>query len=795
LFTHITNDGLSYFVHSGEDSSSTTRSFTHGTITITDSSIQFAQTDPIPFTAKIPLREGDSIFFGLVDSKGVVKKQVREGMLSQYKDKVVKLKSGEERVTPHPKSGHFYIRGMAQTPKAFTAEDGWAITVCKMRAYMTHPGIETDANAKWLQGVVARQRELWNRLAYAARSARRACSTSDPEEVRRFVSETVKPALDAFNVSMGREQTKLKIKYPDAICVCADDCTRKHRHAKELTVGSLFSVVKVIDTRIAKDQPYPLNLKEDINAFSDKFKTDYSPHQAFTRNLRDHVDNVIDELNALMLERQAKIDEDKAAGNEVVEQDCSPFRHWEIDPIVAQFEAAMRRRAKNIQKNTFAKGWPAIKYSDSKDFHNWCLHWRASAAGLNADNVFGGKGALGLQLGPKLPPHRTGHLNMGVEGSRTLDRRSLRQGTITIPNKGGAFSFRFGVLQHQELPENAHIKGWKFVHKDGDYFLCLVLEVKRPKLYPTEQVAGIDINWRKIGDTLRIATVFDPETRSAQHIFLDLNQVAPATGNRVPFVVPMGANRQTRRNAEWNRRKREAIDTSAYGPDRYVASDFQSLREVQKLRDAKKDEVKRQLEVLLGDDKPAWLVKAGLTGIKKIGAESSNLEVKALVDTWQTEDTELGRRYTHAWGTLSARLKKGYEYVAVDICTWLTQREYPVHKIAVEDKFLKKWAEKKDNDEDEAVKASRRLRQWASLGTFMTCLKNAAARFGIEIVEVDAKNTTRQCSTCGKLNEHATSDIEYHCVACFEKMDVDFNAAKNIASAVNPLQVAELVEA
>ncbi len=68
----------------------------------------------------------------------------------------------------------------------------------------------------------------------------------------------------------------------------------------------------------------------------------------------------------------------------------------------------------------------------------------------------------------------------------------------------------------------------------------------------------------------------------------------------------------------------------------------------------------------------------------------------------------------------------------------------------------------------------------ASWNRFLQFLSYKAESAGMKVIAVDAKNTTKQCSNCGNLQDMLLSERIYLCSRCGMKKDRDINAAKNI---------------
>lgn len=68
----------------------------------------------------------------------------------------------------------------------------------------------------------------------------------------------------------------------------------------------------------------------------------------------------------------------------------------------------------------------------------------------------------------------------------------------------------------------------------------------------------------------------------------------------------------------------------------------------------------------------------------------------------------------------------------------------------------------------------------SSWGAFAGMLRNKAESAGCEVIFVNPKNTTKQCSECGALQDVPLSERTYCCPVCGATMDRDVNAARNI---------------
>ena len=68
----------------------------------------------------------------------------------------------------------------------------------------------------------------------------------------------------------------------------------------------------------------------------------------------------------------------------------------------------------------------------------------------------------------------------------------------------------------------------------------------------------------------------------------------------------------------------------------------------------------------------------------------------------------------------------------------------------------------------------------ASWNRFIQLLSYKAESAGLSVVKVDARNTSKECSNCGNVQEMPLSTREYNCSRCGMQLDRDINASINI---------------
>jgi hypothetical protein len=725
------------FVHAGEISLKTTKAFTHGSI-VFDANIRqvtFAKLPAVALPEGLQLVPGATLTFQLVAPDGELRPQSRSGVLT-----------ADEK-----QPWLFHIGGMAKTPRQFSAEDGWMNAVYKYRAYFKHAGLNTDKEMpEWLKGSILRQKQLWNRLAWLCREARRHCSPVASEEVIVFIKETIFPEIDAFNNSLG--VSKEKMRYPAKLQV------------EDPGVDVLWRFVGELRGRIEKNRRVPDGLLEKVATFAKQFNADYTPLNEFLINF-------------------ATIAETEAA--------ALKLRRYEIRPIVTAFKVALDRRKK--AKLSWSEGWPLIKYGDSPKSSDWGLHYYFNKAGVKSSLLETKEGVPGLIFGVPLNPADTGHTELGTwRGGKVL-----REAEISIPGDNRErWNFRFGVLQTRPLPANSHIKEWKLIFRNSRLYLCLVVEMQMPIPVASAPAAGLDIGWRRTEEGIRFGTLYEPVSWTTRELTIDLQKSPKDHKDRVPFRIDLGPTRWDKRNIALlfsNRKPGEEVRlTKATDSVRLVASLFPEWKPgdqipnaleikvaLQNRRDYIKDHAKILLRQQMGESAPVWLDKAGRLGLLKLQEElKDNAEVQVILKDWSDKDFALGLLASYYVEKLTARLEYGQQQLAWDICRHL--REKGITRLIVETSFIAKVAQRHDNEDPVSLKRSQKYRQFVAPGKFLQCLKQIAFKAGIVVETHDAMNTTRICMYCNHLNP-ATEHDSYQCEECHRMIKQDHNAAVNLS--------------
>lgn len=623
MFSHTSLVGNVIHVHIAEASLSATTSFMRGTFVFDSAShtVTLGKFPAILLPSTLQIEEGSTLSLALVAPDGSVKTQRRTGAVVRSKD------------------GSLRIAGKLKSDPKHKAEDGWTIRAYRFRAYMKHAGIESDETIPhWITDSVSRQRLFWNKLSYLCRQARRACSDVSVEMIETFIVETIRPSIDAFNNSLGR--SKEKLKYPKVLKSAAP------------SIEGLWSFVGELKKRAEGGKPKPPGLEETIRDFASKFKTDIAPIMNFHREFSRLAHGAAEEFD---------------------------LRNWEFCSQKKSFEVVLKQRRK--LKMRFTDGWPSLKYPDQPDYGNWNISYYLKSANIDISR-FDEQGISSLRLGEPVLPASSGHPLMKKRRART---RQLRPALITIPDKKthSRFDLRFGILQNRQFPKEGWLKEWKLVHKDGKFWLCLIVQVRQPKGDSNQTAAGIDIGWRRTETGIKVATVYDPTRKQSKEMHLDLGSAPTDTKVREQFVIRMGPDRAWRRHPILSTLEGNNV--------------FDALSALQRMRDGAKDVLKAKIRDILGKETPVWLNRAGRSGLKRlVELFPQSIELTAAFEQWQKVDAEYMATYGSARKKLAGRLERGYEMVARDLCSWLAGH---VGRIVIEEPFLKKSAKQVSSDE------------------------------------------------------------------------------------------------
>jgi hypothetical protein len=716
MIDRLSMEGSYVYVHAADSTLKTTKSFTHAALTfnLAARTVTFGQLPPVSVPTELELADGIELKLQLVSPNGTLRKQTRAGVL-RSNDKA---------------PGILRIHGMAKSPAKFSPADGWTIEVYKYRCYFSHPGLKTDAKVPdWLKSTIGRQRDFWNRLAYLCREARRKCSPVPIQEVVSFIQAVILPAINEFNDSLGRKRGKESIKHPAKLKV------------ESPGLDALWRFVGELRGRIEKGRAVPAGLMEQIVAFAEQFKADYSPLNEFMSSLRAIAS---------------------------AEAEALGMRHFEFRPTFTAFKSALDRR--KTLKASWSDGWPAIKYPDSPRADDWGLHYYFNKAGVGSELLERGRGVPGLTFGSPVKSADSGHENLRCS---RRSARALREAEISVSGDNNEdCTFRFGVLQHRPLPPSSHLKQWSLVYTNGALWLCLTVERQRPLPVLGPIAAGLDIGWRRTEAGIRFGTLYEPASKTFRELTIDLQRSPKDNKDREPFRIDLGPNRWDKRNITQLLPDWKPGDTV---PDTIETRIALSVR-----RSCYKDAVKTLLQNHLGNQLPAWFDRAGSRGLGKLQHEDfkDDVVVQNILGEWQKKDAAIGSLASKYLARYTRQLEAGQTLIAHDVCYYLQQKG--VTRLIVEASFIAKVSQKHDNEAPYSLKNSQKYRHFAAVGRFVLILKKIAVKYGLTVDAHEATNSTRICSNCNHLNP-ATEKEQFICEECGRLVRQGHNASVNLS--------------
>ena len=775
MYSSVKRSNGTYLVSMKSTGLAATKGFTHGRVSFDPlaKTVQFSRHPPLPFPDFAETVKKDAILsFGLLAPDGTVRPQKRDVLILEGKD------------------GKLFVPGISKTPSNNAKEDGWRTRVLKFRAYFTHPGVETEHGntahhiefPQWLQDSINRQRRFRNRLVKLCLDARDACCPVDYEDFTRFVKETVLPAVDDFNNSLGRSKDKIS--------------------AKKLRVDtpSVFLLTRfgAFLQHLENDgKPVPAGLAQQISAFTKDLKLDFTPINQFQRNLHAIVrqERYLEDLS--LVERK---DEDgEVRVHKVYRRLSDPdaiddrrseleLRDWEWKPVAAGFKSTLKSR-KTLGLR-FYEGWP--RFSDAKST-DWGIHYYFNNGGSDASLLIG-KGVRALKLEPGVPPHLSGR-KWKPTGRRA--RRELNPAQISFYDTlaGEQFSFHFVVLRHQfPIPDGALIKEWKLIHNRARLWLCFVVEGKFAK--PTAksgETAAVHIGWRKEGPELWPAMVFDPTCNgrdSFHRVVIDTELPPEKSDEHTPFRINMGPSRKGRRSPYWINGSKPHLRAEARAAGAVQIQDtWNGIEWLGQWRDDRKDIFKSLLLNSL-NPVPTGLQRAGLRTLHKIGESLTDPILVKAYKAWAVEDKEIGDLTTESSARVSSRLSNGYSRVTHDICRLFS--EHGISTIAIQSSLLAKVAKKQKPSDANVEKAilenSQANRQRIAPGQLLIKLSSVAEAYGLNVVKVENTYISRAHNNrdpeCNHINPPSVQRL-ITCEKCGKVYDQDENACRNmVANAV-----------
>ena len=403
--------------------------------------------------------------------------------------------------------------------------------------------------------------------------------------------------------------------------------------------------------------------------------------------------------------------------------------YWiNYEEVVGNYDLARRR---------------AMKEKTEIKFHRWTGEGKVTIRyqnGLPVEEVF--QRDTRLQIDP-VPQEAW---DSPVRGTRRRLARTLIRLRVRSENRKPVW-VELPMVMHRPLPPDSEIRLASIIRqrvgRKWRYKAVLTVAVpKRDHIHGKGTVA-IDLGWRQVTDGLRVAYWADD------------------AGDHGQVVLPLE-----------------------------VLWEFNKLPDLRAIRDKHFNEIKTGLtEWMAKNVSPDWLKEAA----KHLSQWRSQGKLAWLIRQWKESrfdgDAEIFesleywlRRENHLYDweanlrdQVLRRRREVYRIFAANLT-----RKYDT--VVLEDFDLRKVTEKSSPEHGTAgVLPADKQRFIASVSELRLAIKNACSRDGVEVIEIDAKNTTIDCASCGHSEKwDSASQIWHTCPACGKLYDQDENACLNL---------------
>lgn len=345
----------------------------------------------------------------------------------------------------------------------------------------------------------------------------------------------------------------------------------------------------------------------------------------------------------------------------------------------------------------------------------------------------------------------------GRDDARKKPRIRLRATLAGGAVKAGKVMHEFDMIYHRPIPENSQIQNGKIMRiRIGDRFKYhLVLTVKqplsKPLSVPKDQAIGIDIGFRRVVNSIQVATVTSSNPNLPPQEILaptkmirgmervidlqsDLSDSAADLGTKIKPILK--DNPLAEDHPKYRLWKAAAL---------FPANVTLSFETAYKLA--------------------RWLIDHDPSLIPATAS-------KPVLDWWSA----YSRRYREMHNLRAKQLlhrKHFYRQIAYEL---VSRKQL----IVLEEINLTIFAEVKDRNNKLSNKA-RAQRVLASPSEFRDAIINAANREVVPYISVPPQYTSKTCSSCGKINKDLQAEKTWTCPHCGANHDRDENAALNIA--------------
>ena len=345
----------------------------------------------------------------------------------------------------------------------------------------------------------------------------------------------------------------------------------------------------------------------------------------------------------------------------------------------------------------------------------------------------------------------------GIDEEKAKPRIRLKAVLTGGRTKASKIFHDFDWIYHRPLPPDCQIQNGRILRtRTGDKFKYdLVLTVKVPDasvIQPDKLngTIGIDIGFRRSGDTVMVATIMSDDASAPPLEVTAPSQMVSA----LEHVIELQSELDDAA-ADLGKAITKPLLANPLPDEHPKFRLWQSL-------------AKRPANVTLSYEK-AYKVAVWLNHEPDAFPD----EITDKVFTWWRSYSRKYREIHNRRRKQLVHRKHFYRQVASEL---VSQQKL----IVLEKINLARFAETRDKDTKLSNKA-RAQRFLGSVSELRDAIKNAADRDGVPYVEVNPAYTSKTCSDCGQVNKALKSEKEWVCPSCGVVHDRDVNAAYNLA--------------
>lgn len=501
---------------------------------------------------------------------------------------------------------------------------------------------------------------------------------------------------------------------------------------------------KVREILVVPDDPVPV-LLEQLKAIREEIKAARKKERsgkADVSGLQEQAVRLREQIGAAKAERDVAKKAAAEANRPVLDQLEKERRtavkaaakesglYWiNYEDVVNSYEQARRK---------------AMREKTELKFHRWTGEGKVTIRyqrGLPVPGVF--EQDTRLQINP-VPQEAW---DSPVRGVRRKLARTVIRLRVTSDEKKKTVWVELPMVMHRPLPPESEIRSASIVRqrvgRKWRYKAVITATITESHQLHGRGVVGIDLGWRQVEGGLRVAYWADDN------------------GDHDALLLP---------------------------PE--VLYEFNKLPDLRAIRDQHFNEIKAELSDWLANiTPPDWLKEA----VKNIAQWRTQGKLVSLLKQWQENrfdgDAEIFDQLSYWW----ERENHLYDWEA-NLRDQVHRRRREIYRVfaseltkkydtvVLENFDLRKVTRKPDPEKGTGgALPMDRQRFIASVSELRLAINNACARAGVEVMSVDAKNTTTECHECGhKEKFDASAQIWRTCPKCGALWDQDYNAAINL---------------